>query len=58
MLSGLESSGWLKHIHLILEVAVFTAKVSVTDNLSLVKLYSTVCVYMYVTNSGYKIISH
>ncbi len=27
MLSGLESSGWLKHIHLIMEVAVFTAKV-------------------------------
>ena len=27
-LSGLESSGWLKHIHLILEAAIFTAKVS------------------------------
>ncbi|XP_064381922.1 myotubularin-related protein 6-like [Halichondria panicea] len=34
MLSGLESSGWLKHIHLILEVAVFTAKVISEDKAS------------------------
>ena len=27
LLNGLESSAWIKHIHLILEVAIFAAKV-------------------------------
>jgi len=30
-LSGLEASGWMKHIHLILETSIFIAKVHVTQ---------------------------